>query len=269
MISRVKGNGDVTLSSKDIYSQGADFDAKARLELIAENDIVLGSATRSTDYAEYHRIKSGSALGRSKKTSLDTDQQVIQLGTKLSASDILLSAKHDVTATNLQAIADNDVVISGGNNVTIQNDVNRFKTTSVREKSKSGVFSGGGIGITFGKQSEKHEHETEGWRGSEARSTLGSLNGNITVSAGNHAHLAGVDAIASKELGKQILVEGKSTYIGASEDTLSSKERHEQKQSGLTIAFSSAVTDGVLAAKQALERSDEVFRCLSESESGK
>ncbi|QLB15311.1 hypothetical protein A6B39_07495 [Mannheimia granulomatis] len=65
----------------------------------------------------------------------------------------------------------NDVVISGGNNVTIQNDVNRFKTTSIREKSKSGVFSGGGIGITFGKQSAKHEQETEGWRGSEARST--------------------------------------------------------------------------------------------------
>ncbi|WGE92168.1 hemagglutinin repeat-containing protein [Actinobacillus genomosp. 1] len=258
VISRIKGNGDVTLSAKDIYSQGADFDAKARLELIAENDIVLGSATRSTDYAEYHRIKSGSALGRSTKTSLDTDQQVIQLGTKLSASDILLSAKHDVTATNLQAIADNDVVISGGNNVTIQNDVNRFKTTSIREKSKSGVFSGGGIGITFGKQSAKHEHEAEGWEGSEARSTLGSLSGNITVSAGHHAQLAGVDAIASKELGKQILVEGKSTYIGASEDTLSSKERHEQKQSGLTIAFSSAVTDGVMAAKQALDRSDEV-----------
>ncbi|QIM65955.1 hypothetical protein A4G16_00450 [Mannheimia granulomatis] len=156
----------------------------------------------------------------------------------------------------LQAV--NYLIIKGGNNVTIQNAVNRFKTTSVREKTKSGVFSGCGIGITFGKRSEKHEHETEGWRGSEARSTLGSLSGNITVSAGNHVHLAGVDAVASKELGKQILVEGKSTYIGASEDSLSSKERHEKKQSGLTVSFSSAVTDGVMVAKQALSRSGEV-----------
>ncbi|QLB15310.1 hypothetical protein A6B39_07490 [Mannheimia granulomatis] len=59
-------------------------------------------------------------------------------------------------------------------------------------------------------------------------------------------------------MGKQILVEGKSTYVGASEDTLSSKERHEQKQSGLTVSFSSAVTDGVMAAKQALSRSGDV-----------
>ncbi|EXI62645.1 hypothetical protein AK33_04365 [Mannheimia granulomatis] len=258
VVSRIKGNGNVTLFAKDIYSEGANIEAKARLTAFAENDIVLGSATRSSDYEEYHHTKSGGAFGRSKKTSLDTDQQVIKVGTKLGGGEIIVSAGHDVKAHNLQAIADKDLVIQGGNNVTIGSDVNRFRTTHFEEKSKSGVFSGGGIGITFGKKSEKHEHETEGWQGSEARSTLGSLSGNITVSAGHHAHLAGVDAIASKELGKQILVEGKSTYIGASEDTLSSKERHEQKQSGLTIAFSSAVTDGVMAAKQALDRSGQV-----------
>ncbi|OOH85141.1 hypothetical protein BMT54_11840 [Pasteurellaceae bacterium 15-036681] len=93
---------------------------------------------------------------------------------------------------------------------------------------------------------------------SQARSTLGSLSGNITVSAGNHAHLSGVDAIASKELNREILIEGKSTYVGASQDELSSKERHEQKQSGLTIAFSSAVTDGAMAVSQALNRSEKV-----------
>ncbi|MDG6449172.1 hemagglutinin repeat-containing protein, partial [Glaesserella parasuis] len=258
VISNIKGNGNVTLAAKNIYSEGADLAAKEKLIALAENDIVLGSATRSSDYEEYHRIKSSGAFGSSKKTSLDTDQQTLKVGTKLGGGEIILSAGHDVEAHNLQAIADNDLIIQGGNNVTIGSDVNRFKTTHFEEKSKSGVFSGGGIGITFGKKSEKHEQETEGWQGSEARSTLGSLNGNITVSAGNHAHLAGVDAIASKELGKQILVEGKSTYIGASEDTLSSRERHEQKQSGLTIAFSSAVTDGVMAAKQALNRSSEV-----------
>ena len=52
---------------------------------------------------------------------------------------------------------------------------------------------------------------------------------------------SGTDLIASKELDKAITIEGKSTYIGASQDELSSKERHEYKQSGLTVSFSSAV----------------------------
>ncbi|MDP0342724.1 hypothetical protein Q7Z45_11910, partial [Glaesserella parasuis] len=121
------------------------------------------------------------------------------------------------------------------------------KNTHFEQKSKSGVFSGGGIGITFGKKSETHESEAEGWQQSQVRSTLGSLSGNVSVKAGNHAHLSGTDLIASKELNKAITIEGKSTYIGASQDELSSKERHEYKQSGLTIAFSSAVTDAAMA----------------------
>ncbi|QLB42333.1 hemagglutinin repeat-containing protein [Mannheimia pernigra] len=258
VVSNIRGNGNVTLVARDIYSEGADLAAKEKLIALAENDIMLGSATRSSDYAEYHRIKSSGAFGSSKKTSLDTDQQTLKVGTKLGGGEIILSAGNNVEAHNLQAIADNDLIIQGGNNVTIGSDINRFKTTHFEEKSKSGVFSGSGIGITFGKKSETHEHEIEGWQGSAARSTLGSLNGNITVSAGNHAQLAGVDAIVSKELGKQILVEGKSTYIGASKDTLSSKERHEQKQSGLSITFSSAVTDGVMAVRQALNRAEKV-----------
>ncbi|MGX2970741.1 hemagglutinin repeat-containing protein, partial [Ursidibacter sp. B-7004-1] len=44
----------------------------------------------------------------------------------------------------------------------------------------------------------------------------------------------------------------------ASEDNLSAKERHEYKQSGLTISFSSAVTDAALAAKSSLKRSTQV-----------
>ena len=69
---------------------------------------------------------------------------------------------------------------------------------------------------------------------------------------------SGTDLIASKELDKAITIEGKSTYIGASQDELSSKERHEYKQSGLTIAFSSAVTDAAMAVQSSLKRSEQV-----------
>ncbi|OOH85140.1 hypothetical protein BMT54_11835, partial [Pasteurellaceae bacterium 15-036681] len=258
VVSAVKGAGNVTLSAKNIYAEGADFDAKGRLLALAENDIVLGTAKRSSDYEEFHHTKSSSAFGSSKKTTLDTNQQQTSIGTKLGGSEIIVSAGNDVTAKNLQAIADKDLLIKAGNNVSITADTNAFKTTHFEEKSKSGVFTGGGIGITFGKKSESHEQEAEGWQQSQARSTLGSLSGNITVSAGNHAHLSGVDAIASKELNREILIESKSTYVGASQDELSSKERHEQKQSGLTVAFSSAVTDGAMAVSQALNRSEKV-----------
>ena len=50
------------LRGGNIYSEGADIDAKARLALLAENDIVLGSATCQTAFEEYHKTKSGSVV---------------------------------------------------------------------------------------------------------------------------------------------------------------------------------------------------------------
>ncbi|SUT91198.1 filamentous hemagglutinin outer membrane protein [Actinobacillus lignieresii] len=258
VVSRVSGNGNVTLVAKDLYAEGGDFEAKQRLDAYAENNLVLDSATCSGSYEEYHRTKSSGALGSSKKITRDTDQYREKEDVRLGGDEIIVSAGNDVTARNLQAIADKDVLIQGGNNVTLTADTNYFKETHFEKKSKSGAFGGGGLGITFGKKSETHESEAEGWQQSEARSTLGSLSGNITVSAGNHAHISGTDMVASKELGKQILVEGDSTYVGASEDELSSKERHEYKQSGLTLALSSAVTDAALAAKSSFKRSNQV-----------
>ncbi|AWI51300.1 hypothetical protein DDU33_07295 [Actinobacillus porcitonsillarum] len=228
------------------------------IALLAENDVVLSSATTSSALTEYHHTKSGGAFGSSKKTTLDTYQDKTQVGTTLGGGEILVSAGNDLKAQNLQAIADKDLHLQAVNNVSISADTNYFKETHFEQKSKSGVFSGGGIGITFGKKSETHESEAEGWQQSQARSTLGSLSGNVSVKAGNHTHLSGTDLIASKELDKAITIEGKSTYIGASEDELSSKERHEYKQSGLTVAFSSAVTDAAMAVQSSLKRSGQV-----------
>ena len=257
-VSRVQGKGDVVLSGQNIYSEAAQLEAKQRLALLAENDVVLGTASTANALTEYHHTKSGGAFGGSKKTTLDTYQNKTQVGTTLGGGDILVSAGNDLKAKNLQAIADKDLSLQAVNNVSISADTNYFKDTHFEQKSKSGVFSGGGIGITFGKKSETHESEAEGWQQSQARSTLGSLSGNVSVKAGNHAHLSGTDLIASKELDKAITIEGKSTYIGVSQDELSSKERHEYKQSGLTIAFSSAVTDAAMAVQSSLKRSEQV-----------
>ncbi|MDO9666220.1 hemagglutinin repeat-containing protein, partial [Glaesserella parasuis] len=81
---------------KDIYSQGADFDAKARLALMAENDIVLGSATRQTAYEEYHKTQSGNALAKKTKTTYDYISKTDHKGTELTAESILMKAGHDI-----------------------------------------------------------------------------------------------------------------------------------------------------------------------------
>ncbi|WP_081277630.1 hemagglutinin repeat-containing protein [Haemophilus haemolyticus] len=222
---------------------------------IAENDLVLNGAKESRDFEEFHKTKSGS-LARTTKTSLDQQQSVTQVGTQVSGKEVLLSAGHDVKAKGMQAIADNDLHIQAGHDVDIAADTNHFKNKRVETKKTRGVFTDGGIGFTVGSKSEKHDYETEGWTQSDARSTLGSMNGNITVSAGNHSNVMGTDMITPNT--NRIDIKGASVKVEAGKDIIERKEGHEYKQSGVTIALSTPVTDMAQAAYNSVNRSQQV-----------
>ena len=255
VVSRVKGKGDVLLTGKNILSEGAQLDSEAKLMAIAENDLVLNGAKESRDFEEFHKTKSGS-VAKVTKTSLDQQQSVTQVGTQVSGKDVVLSAGHDVKAKGIQAIAEDNLHVQAGHDVDIAADTNHFKNKRVETKKTSGVFTGGGIGITFGSKSEKHDYETEGWTQSDARSTLGSMNGNITVSAGNHTNVLGTDMITPRT--NRIDIEGASVKVEAGKDIIESKEGHEYKQSGVTIALSTPVTDMAQAAYNSVKRAKQV-----------
>lgn len=255
VVSQVKGKGNVLLTGKNILSEGAQLESEAKLMAIAENDLVLNGAKESRDFEEFHKTKSGS-VAKVTKTSLDQQQSVTQVGTQVSGKNVVLSAGHDVKAKGIQAIAEDNLHIQAGHDVDIAADTNHFKNKRVETKKTSGVFTGGGIGITFGSKSEKHDYETEGWTQSDARSTLGSMNGNITVSAGNHTNVLGTDMITPRT--NRIDIEGASVKVEAGKDIIESKEGREYKQAGLTIAVTSPVVSTAQSMGHSIKRSREV-----------
>ena len=255
VVSQVKGKGDVTLTAKNLRAEGAQLESDAKLMAIAENDLVLNGAKESRDFEEFHKTKSGS-VAKVTKTSLDQQHSVTQVGTQVSGKEVLLSAGHDVKAKGMQAIADDNLHIQAGHDVDIAADTNHFKNKHVETKKTRGVFTDGGIGFTVGSKSEKHDYETEGWTQSDARSTLGSMNGNIRVSAGNHTNVLGTDMITPNT--NRIDIEGAAVKVEAGKDIIERKEGHEYKQSGMTIALSTPVTDMAQAAYNSVNRSQQV-----------
>uniref|UniRef100_UPI0009D72D3E two-partner secretion domain-containing protein n=1 Tax=Glaesserella parasuis TaxID=738 RepID=UPI0009D72D3E len=254
VISRIKGNGDVTLSAKDIYSQGADFDAKARLALMAENDIVLGSATRQTAYEEYHKTQNGNALAKKTKTTYDYISKTDHKGTELTAESILMKAGHDIQGESLLAVSrSGDIDIIGGNNVTLSSATNQLSEQHMRETKRSGFLNGGEIGFTIGSQKTRQENTLEGAIQSTARNTLGSEGGNIRIQAGNKANVSNVDVLISNE--KTAVISGKNgVRVESGKDVINSTDKYEFSQSGLSIALSTPVTDAVQSAQQSVQK---------------
>ncbi|MDY4594373.1 MAG: hemagglutinin repeat-containing protein [[Pasteurella] aerogenes] len=245
-ISRVQGKGDVILSGSNIHSEAAQLEADKRLVLLAENNITLGTATTTSNMDEYHKYKSGSSVAKTTKTTYSSQAGETEQGSQLSGNEVTVIAGKDIHATAIQLVADNDVNIKAGNNVSIQASTNHFKDVYQKTKKTSGVFTGGGIGITLGSKSEKHQYDTEGWTQSDARGALGSLNGNVRIQAGKQASILGSDFIAQRN--KSIAIQGESLKVEAVKDIIESHESHEYKQSGLTIALSTPVTDAAMAA---------------------
>ncbi|WP_293730391.1 hemagglutinin repeat-containing protein, partial [uncultured Actinobacillus sp.] len=243
-ISRVQGKGDVMLSGNTIQSEAAQLEADNRLALLAENNIILGTATTSTHLEEHHKYKSGSLAKTTKTTDLHQAAETL-VGSQLSGEQIQVMAGKNLHATAVQMVADKDVSLSAVENINILAGTNHFKDEYRETKKTSGVFTGGSAGITFGSKSEKHTFDTEGWTQSDARSAIGSLNGNVSIQAGKHANVLGTDLIAQQD--KTLSIQGESLTIEAGKDRIESHESHEYKQSGLTIALSTPVTDAALA----------------------
>ena len=254
VVSHIQGKGDVLITANNLYSEGADLESDGRLIALAENDLVLNGAKESRDFEEFHKTKSGS-VAKVTKTSYDKQQSEITRGTQLSGKEVILSAGRDIKGKGLQAVSEDDLIIQAGHDVDISADTNHFNNQHIETKKTSGVFTGG-IGITFGSSSEKHDFKEEGRTQSDARSTLCSTTGNISISAGNQNHVLGTDLITTTE--NRIDLAGDSVKVEAGKDIIHTHERHEYKQAGLTFALSSPLISTVQSVMHSIKRSGEV-----------
>ena len=85
VVSQVKGKGDVTLTAKNLRAEGAQLESEAKLMAIAENNLVLNTATNTLELTEHHQYKSG-VLTRKSKITDEYEKRIEQVGSKLVAS---------------------------------------------------------------------------------------------------------------------------------------------------------------------------------------
>ncbi|NBI13764.1 filamentous hemagglutinin N-terminal domain-containing protein [[Haemophilus] felis] len=254
-ISHIQGKGDVVLSGRDIYSEGAEVDAKGRLALLAENEIVLGTASQQREYEEYHKTKSGSALSRKNTTTYDEVRELQHKGTEMTGDTILVKSGRDIIGESLLAVSKTgDVDFIAGNNVSLTSATNLLSEKHIKETKRSGLLNGGEIGFTIGSQKTRQESSLDGALQSNARNTLASEQGNVRVQAGNKAFASNIDVIVAKD--KKATLSGKhGSRIEGGKDIIDSTDKYEFSQSGLSIALSTPVTDAVQSARTAIQQS--------------
>lgn len=255
--TEIASGGNTTLrADRDATLNAAQVQASGDVAVSAGRDLTLNSATES-DYSFFEETKTKKGfLSKTTTHTVREDYATQEKGTLLSGDNVSLSAGNDLTVKGSSVVGDGKVNLQAGNNVEIVAATEQQSSYRLDEKKKSGLMGTGGIGVTIGSSSSRHQVNEDGTTQSQSVSTIGSTGGDVNIVAGGKAHIGGADLIANKNLS----VTGDSVQIDPGQDIYRRDETFEQKQSGLTVALSgpvgSAVNTAVTTAQQAQKETD-------------
>ena len=180
----VTSTRNIALSAgNDINAKASAVDAQGGLSATAARDINLTEGQQSSSTAYAMRTSSSGFLSAS-STQLRTGQDSTQaVGSSFGGGTVTLNAERDINIKASSVIGDKATTAVAGNNINITAGQNTSGQTYFYEKKESGLLSAGGLGISIGKREQSNADA--GQSSTAAASTVGSINGNVNLIAGN------------------------------------------------------------------------------------
>lgn len=250
----IAAKNDISIASgKDINIKGSNVASEAgKADLIAENNINIANETEYHErlHEEHNKV---SGLLSSKTTDIyDYSKQNTVVSSNVSAGEIAISSKKDTNITGSNVVADNDVNVKTGGSLNIGSAEQTSESEYIKSVKKSGVFAGGGLGFTIGKEKQKDQYANQNVE--QVGSTVGSVKGNVNLDADKVAQIKGSNVVA----GKDINIIGENVKIENSDSIYNAQEKHEFKRTGLSVSVGGAYVDVVNNAANSVKHATDV-----------
>lgn len=256
--SSVQGQGDVRLiAGHDLNSRGASVTSeKGAVQASADHDVNLTASQNNAMADEAHKVKSKTGWFSSKTiVTRDTVDESLSQGSTFSGETTYVSAGNDIKVEGSNVVSNGDTTLVAGRNVTIASATDHLNEQHSRDEKKSGLFSGGGIGFTIGSQQQSVKNTDDG--DSAAASTVGSINGNVNIKAGEAYRQVGSKVSAPSG---DVNIEGRTVDIVEAQNAHLSTQESKFKQSGLSVTLTNPIITAVQTAQQmkkSAERTDD------------
>jgi filamentous hemagglutinin len=246
--STVSGGGNVQLKAGQALNvRASQVQADQTLSVDAQNVRIESGVSQSSSDQAYKATGSG-LLGSTTVASRDTSNSTTDVASNLGGKQIKINAGNDIAVKGSNVVSDNGTTLTAGGNVNIEAATNTSSSTSWRQTSSSGFLSGGGIGVSYGTRMQSTDGKDA--TTTAAASTVGSINGNVSITAGNQYKQVGSDVLTPTG---DISIKAKTVDIQEARET--SKQSTEQKfeQTSISAGFTGGIIDSVQTATKALE----------------
>ncbi len=242
--TQVSGSNIRIQAGQDVITKGTQIVAEGALQAQAGRDIQIGAANASGSARDQVQRSSSGILSAKTVRTDDASSFSRQLGSTLSGNAVLVRAGQDVKVTGSDVVSTQGTAVVAGRDVNIASAIDSSTRRSFRQERTSGVM-GAGLGVTVG--SRVQSRDVDGRAQTAAASTIGSVEGNVTIVAGNRYTQVGSDVLAPKG---DIDIAARSVEIRAAEQASKTTTEDKFKQSGVTLA----ITSPVISAMQSVEQ---------------
>ena len=233
--SSVTAKGSLTMQSeRDISIKAADIRSEGMTAVKAGRNLTVENGKEITDLEEHHRHKERSLLSSTTTTTHDEVHAVQAQKSIIEGNTVSLQGGKDISLTGSAAASTKETALSAGRNISIHAAEETNKEIHKKQVKKRGLI-GSRLGFTIGSEKKKDSYDTE--ETTQRGSTVGSVKGNVTITAGQTASVSASDIIA----GKDTLITGRNVDIESKDNTYRGKEEHEYKKSGLTVSLGGAL----------------------------
>ncbi|MDY4282987.1 hemagglutinin repeat-containing protein [Xanthomonas sp. LF06-19] len=233
-VSQVSAGGNLTLLASDgsITSQGTQLSAEGNALLLASQNIDLGVAHTTESSGNDSRGKgwsfnnaAGLPFGNYNQKGNGTGQTDTITGTQLSVGGnaSLSTTQGDITLTASNIAAQGDVTMHAAGDLTIQSGQDTAGNANVSDNKAIGTVVISDTERFSGYHTEKHRDDNA--TVTQVASSVGSLGGNVNLSAGGTYTQSASNVVAAKDVDVtaasiQLLTANDSHAASSQDDTL-------------------------------------------------
>ncbi|MBV5335453.1 MAG: hemagglutinin repeat-containing protein [Sulfuricurvum sp.] len=237
-------------SGKDITVVASNVSAGDALVLASTGDtnIVSGQEiSQSEHWSKKSGFFSGGGNIYSSEFDLKSNADIMAKASTVDGKTAMINSGNDINVKGSAIVGENDVAINSGKNLIIEAANEQHASEEKHESSGFGIYgSSGGLGFTIGEQEKKDALSSDAAFQSQSRSLVGSINGDLTLNAADSVSVQGSDLVA----GNDMSIQAKNVTLQESEDATKTKEIHEFRQSGLTVALTGSVVSAAQTVNQ-------------------
>ncbi|MFY7916177.1 MAG: hemagglutinin repeat-containing protein, partial [Rubrivivax sp.] len=181
--SSIQGAGAVDIrAGKDVNLRAAQVNAQGALTVGAGGNVLIESGEQTDTLAQGRQVTARGTLSKKTTTTRSSSEATTALASELGGQSVNIRSSGDTRIVGSNVVADQDLTIAAGRDLKIEAAQNTQSSSDFNETKKSGMFSSGGLGVSFGKQ--QLSTDTRSTQTTAAASTVGAIAGNVTLTAG-------------------------------------------------------------------------------------